>query len=109
MADSGSFGADPEELKKAGIDITKLAGINERIQHDLVTTLNAYQGPALGTGGDITESLLENYVPGAKAGVTFLGQVASLLESHGLLTGDVGNVTGGADDDATTITNGRKG
>lgn len=108
MADSGSFAADPEELRKAGVDITKLAGINERIQHDLVTTLNAYQGQALGTGGEITASLLKNYVPGAKAGVQFLGQVASLLEGHGLLTHDVGNVTGGADDDATTITNGRK-
>jgi hypothetical protein len=108
VADSGTFGADPEELKKAGVDITKLAGINERIRHDLVVTLNAYQGRALGTGGDITESLLKNYVPGAKAGVEFLGQVASLLEGHGLLTHDVGNVTGGADDDATTITNGRK-
>lgn len=108
MADSGTFGADPEELKKAGVDITKLAGINERIQHDLVATLNAYQGRALGTNGEIYESLMKNYVPGAKAGVEFLGQVASLLEGHGLLTGDVGNVTGGADDDATTITNGRK-
>lgn len=108
MADSGSFGADPEELRKAGVDITKLAGINERIQHDLVTTLNANTARALGTEGEITGSLRQNYVPGAKAGVQFLGQVATLLESHGLLTGDVGNVTGGADDDATTISHGGK-
>ena len=108
MADSGSFGADPEELKRAGVDIVKLSGINERIQRELLASLNTYQKRALGTGGDITESLLKNYVPGAKAGVEFLDQVSALLEGNGLQTHDLGNVVDGADSDATTITQGRK-
>ena len=108
MADSGSFGADSEELRRAGVDIVKLSGINERILGELLAVLNTHQARALGTGGEITEALLKNYVPGAKGGVKILELVAALLEANGLQTVDLGSVVGGADDDTTTITQGRK-
>lgn len=103
-----SFGADSEGLSDKAINLVKYSNDAAQIHRELTTTLNAYTGPAMGKGGEIHESLVANYLPGALAGVKFLENVRALLEANGQQTHDLSQVVEGADGDTTAITNGRR-
>ena len=99
--DGNVFSADPDEVKLGGLNLGHISTVATSIFQDLSNEITKY--PHLGGDGsdDISKSLKANYEEPAKDCLSFVRDLAELLETHGDKTTALGDLF---DDVNTTST-----
>jgi hypothetical protein len=91
--DNGNvFSADPDEVKLGGLNLGHISTVATSIYQDLSNEITKY--PNLGGDGsdDISKSLKLNYEEPAKDCLSFVRDLADLVETHGGKTVQLGDL-----------------
>jgi hypothetical protein len=93
MPDDGNvFSADPDQVKLGGLNLEHISEIAKSIYGDLRIHIDKYPDLSGDGGDDISKSLKANYVKAANSCLSFVSDLADLLETHGGKTFNLGGL-----------------
>jgi hypothetical protein len=100
VAEDDIIAADPEALKRGGVNLEETAAIALRAYNELKDAC-AHFAYAGGHGDKIAKAFHKTYDPGQESGLEFLKMLHALLTGDGVDVNAAGVVLGNADANAT--------